>query len=74
MKKLRVDANRALLVGLSMVIDDLLVDADDVLTFVIVDQVEGSKGWDDVVFLDTRYFANLTKIQIKINKKIRLTA
>lgn len=35
-KELRVDANRALLVGLPVVVDDLLVDADNVLTFVIV--------------------------------------
>lgn len=50
-------------------VDYFLVDTDDVLTLVVVDQVESSEGRDDVVLFDTSYFANFTKMESKINKK-----
>jgi hypothetical protein len=43
MQILCIDSNRSLLHRLSMVIDDILVDADYVLSLVVVDQVEVAK-------------------------------
>lgn len=67
-QELWVDSNASLLHRLSMVIDDVFSDADDVLAFVVVNQVERAERWDDIVFFDAGQFADLTKMLNKVNK------
>lgn len=56
-----------------MMIDDIFVDTDYVLSLVVVYQVQVTQRWDDIVFFDARYLTNFTVKLMKITIKIVLT-
>jgi len=57
----RVDAEKALVHCLFMVINRLFVYTNDVLAFVVVDQIQVAQCRYDILFLDARQFTNFAE-------------